>query len=231
MDRSGSKMISQMEKSPRVGILGGTFNPIHLGHLRGAEEAREALHLDTVCFVPVAIPPHKSEELEVPPNHRLEFVRLAVKGNPAFSICDVELRRKGKSYSVETVRHFHRHYPTGEIFFIVGLDAFLEITTWKRYKELFSLCHFVVLNRPGLNRRELTDLTPREFWETFRPGKNADHWVHNPSGHSTYFLSRPFMDISSSEIRDRIRRGISVRYMMPERVEAYVLEKQFYTGS
>ena len=220
-----------MEQSARLGILGGTFNPIHLGHLRGADEAREALHLDGVCFVPVAIPPHKSERIEVPANHRLEFVRLAIENNPAFSISDVELQREGKSYSVETVRHFRRQNPTADLFFIVGLDSFLEITTWKRYKELFSLCHFVALSRPGLSRPQLTDLTPREFWETFRPGENADHWVHGPSGHSTYFLNRPFMDISSSEIRDRIRRGISVRYMMPERVEAYVLERQFYIGS
>ena len=222
---------SDKEHSVRRGILGGTFNPIHLGHLRGAEEARERLDLDEICFVPAAIPPHKNQRIEVSASHRLEIVQLAIKDNPAFSVSDVELRREGKSYSVETIRYFLREDPEAELFFIVGLDSFLEITTWKKYEDIFSLCHLVVLSRPGVERCELTDLTPREFWTAFHPGKNSDHWIHGPSGHSIDFLDRPFMDISSSEIRQRIRRGKSIRYMMPERVEAYVLDKRCYRGA
>jgi nicotinate-nucleotide adenylyltransferase len=214
----------------RRGILGGTFNPIHLGHLRGAEEARERLHLDQICFVPAAIPPHKNERIEVSASHRLEIVRLAIKDNPAFSVSDVELRREGKSYSVETLRFFCHEDPEAELFFIVGLDSFLEITTWKKYHDIFALCHVVVLSRPGVARCDPTELTPREFWRAFHPGRNSNHWIYMPSGHSVYFLDRPFMDISSSEIRQRIRRGKSIRYMMPERVEAYVLQKRCYSG-
>ncbi len=215
----------------RLGLLGGTFNPIHLGHLRGAEEAREAFDLEKVFFIPAAFPPHKNERIEASPVHRLEMVRLAIRDNPAFAVSDVELSRKGKSYSIETILYFRKRYPEAETFFVVGMDSFLELTTWKRYEDLFSLSHFVVLNRPGSRRCKLTDLTPHEFWAIFHLGKNAEKWIHGPSGLSTYFLDGPLIDISSSEIRERIRTHRSVRYMMPEGVEAYVRENGFYSGS
>ena len=215
----------------RLGILGGTFNPIHLGHLRGAEAAREEFDLQKIYFIPAAVPPHKRQTIEASPAHRMEIVHLAIEDNPAFSVSDVELSREGKSYSIETILHFRRHYPEAELFFILGIDSFLEVTTWKRYQELFSLCHFVVLNRPGSAPPELRDLTPPDFWARFDPMIQASHWIHNPSGFSTYFLDRPVMDISSSEIRDRIRTGRSVRYMMPEKVAAYIYENGFYSGS
>jgi nicotinate-nucleotide adenylyltransferase len=214
----------------RLGLLGGTFNPIHLGHLRGAEEAREAFGLEKVFFIPAAVPPHKNERIEVSPANRLEMVRLAIRDNPAFSVSDVELSREGKSYSIETVLYFRKHYPEAEVFFVVGVDSFLEVTTWKQYQDLFSLSHFVVLNRPGSRRCKLTDLTPHEFWAIFHLGKNADQWVHGPSGLSTYFLDEPLLDISSSEIRERIQTHRSIRYMMPERVEAYIRKNGFYSG-
>jgi len=212
----------------RLGLLGGTFNPIHLGHLRGAEEAREAVNLDRIYFIPTAIPPHKNERVGVSPADRLKLVRLAIEDNPAFSASDVELSRPGKSYSIDTVLFFRDHHPRAELFFIVGMDSFLEITTWKRYETLFSLCNFVVLNRPGTVQPELRDLTPREFWATFKPARNPNQWIHGPTGLSTHFVAKPLIDISSSEIRERIRNGASVRYMMPEKVEACVLQKGFY---
>lgn len=215
----------------RLGLHGGTFNPIHLGHLRGVETAREAFGLERVYFIPAALPPHKDEKIEVSPAQRFEMVRLAVEDNPAFQVSDVELSRPGKSYSIDTVLYFRKRYPGAELFFIVGLDSFLEVTTWKRYQDLFSLCHFVVLNRSGSKRSDPPDLTPRVFWTNFRRGENADQWVHGPSGLVTYFVERPIMDISSSEIRERRRTGRSVRYMMPEKVEAYVIENRFYSGS
>jgi nicotinate-nucleotide adenylyltransferase len=215
----------------RLGLLGGTFNPIHLGHLRGVEEAREVFGLERVYFIPAAVPPHKDERIEVSSADRLEMVRLAIENNPAFSVSDVELSREGKSYSIETLTDFRNRYPGAEIFFIVGMDAFLEVTTWKDYQDLFSLCCFVVLNRPRSKPRKLTDLTPREFWATFRPGKNPSHWIHGPSGFSIHFLDKPLIDISSSEIREKIRTGRSVRYMMVEKVEAYIRTNGFYARS
>lgn len=215
----------------RLGLLGGTFNPIHLGHLRGVEEARETFNLEKVYFIPAAIPPHKNERIEVSPTHRLEMVRLAIEGNPAFQASDVELSRQGKSYSVETIRYFRNQYPGADLFFIVGMDSFVEVTTWKRYQDLFSLCHFVVLSRPGTKRCRLTNLTPQQFWASFHRGKDANQWIHGPSGLSTHFLDRPLMDISSREIRERLRAGRSVRYMMEEKVEAYISRNGFYSRS
>ncbi len=215
----------------RLGLLGGTFNPIHLGHLRGVEEAREAFNLDKVYFIPAAVPPHKNERIEVSPAHRLEMVRLAIEDNPAFWVSDVELTREGKSYSIETILYLREQHPGTELFFVVGLDSFLEVTTWKKYQDLFSLCHFVVLNRPGSERCKLTDLTSHEFWACFRQGRNVNEWIHGPSAHSTHFLDKPLMDISSSEIRERMRSCRSVRYMMPEKVEAYILKNGFYSRS
>ncbi|MBW2056947.1 MAG: nicotinate-nucleotide adenylyltransferase [Deltaproteobacteria bacterium] len=212
----------------RLGLLGGTFNPIHFGHLRGVEEAREAFGLERVYFVPAAVPPHKDDSIEVSPAQRLEMVRLAIEDNPAFMVSDVELVRPGKSYSIDTLLYFRNESPGADLYFIVGMDSFLDVTTWKRYQDLFSLCHFVVLSRPGWKPCGLADLTPHEFWKNFRSGKDANEWVHEPSGFRTYFLERPIMDISSREIRERIRTGRSVRYMMREKVEAFVLSKGFY---
>jgi nicotinate-nucleotide adenylyltransferase len=215
----------------RLGLIGGTFNPIHLGHLRGAEDAREAVALEKIFFIPAAIPPHKDERIQASPAERLDMVRLAIEDNPAFSVSDIELSRKGKSYSIETIIDFRNRYPQAELFFVVGMDSFLEVTTWKRYKDLFSLCHFVVLNRPGSERCELSNLTPPEFWKNFHLGNDGDQWIHSPSGLHTRFLRKPLMDISSSEIRERIRTGRSVRYMMQEKVEAYIHKKRLYSNS
>jgi nicotinate-nucleotide adenylyltransferase len=156
------------------------------------------------------------------------MVRLAIEDNPAFSVSDVELSRTGPSYSIDTVLFFRDRHPEADLFFIVGLDSFLEVTTWRRYEDLFSVCHFLVLNRGGSTRCNLEDLTPRRFWADFQEEKGKNHWIHTPSGHSTRFMDRPRIDISSSEIRERIRRGMSVRYMMQDRVETYIQERAFY---
>ena len=181
----------------RLGLLGGTFNPIHIGHLRGAEEAREAFNLERICFIPAALPPHKDDRIEVSPTQRLEIVKLAVENNTAFSVCDLELSRGGKSYTVETLHQFRRQYRDAELFFILGMDSFLEVTTWKRYEDLFSLCNFVVLRRPGSERKNPEDLTPRRYWAAFHPDKDGARWIHTPSGLSVYFLNNPLIDISS----------------------------------
>jgi nicotinate-nucleotide adenylyltransferase len=215
----------------RLGLLGGTFNPIHLGHLRGVEAVREVFELERVYFVPAAVPPHKNEKIEVSAAHRFEMARLAIEDNPGFRISDIELTREGKSYSIDTLHHFRKQYPGAELYFVVGLDSFLEVMTWKRYQDLFSVCHFVVLNRIGSERGKLKALASHPFWAEFRHLGGEKQWIYSPSGLSTHFLDRPLMDISSSEIRERIRGGRSVRYMMQEKVEAYVNENGFYTKS
>ncbi|MEI9477177.1 MAG: nicotinate-nucleotide adenylyltransferase [Deltaproteobacteria bacterium] len=132
----------------RIGLFGGTFNPIHLGHLRGAEDIRESFGLDRVVFLPAAIPPHKLRDDVIEPRPRLEMVKLATLANPFFSVSDVEIERSGKSYSIDTLRYFRERQPDS-FFFILGMDAFVEIETWKEYQKLFSLCNFIVMARPG----------------------------------------------------------------------------------
>jgi nicotinate-nucleotide adenylyltransferase len=144
-----------------LGLFGGTFNPIHLGHLRAGVEIQERFSLERVLYLPAALPPHKTTAELLSFAHRLKMVRLAVRGQSRLKASDAEIRRSGKSYSIQTVRYFHRAFPRGvELYFILGLDAFLEICTWKEYLQLFDLCHFIVLDRQGISRRRLADFLP-----------------------------------------------------------------------
>ena len=207
-----------------MGLFGGTFNPIHLGHLRGAEEIREVFHLEEMIFVPSSIPPHKMTEEVIEASHRLEMVRLAVSGNPYFSVSDVEISRPGKSYSIETIKYFQeRRQDT--FFFILGSDAFVEIETWKEFQNLFSLCHFIVMTRPG-SQKEIPPL-PRALAPNFRYASEKKAWVH-VSGYMLYFKEISFLDISSTKVRELIEKGRSVRYLIPPEVETYIREHSLY---
>jgi len=211
-------------KNRRVGLFGGTFNPIHLGHLRGAEEIRELFHLEEVVFVPSSIPPHKMKEKVVEASHRLEMVKLAVSGNPHFSVSDVEISRPGKSYSIETIKYF-RERRQDAFFFILGSDAFIEIETWKEFQNLFSLCHFVVMTRPGPQKE--TPPLPRTLAPNFRYAPEEKAWIH-VSGYMLYFKEISFLDISSTKVRELIEIGRSVRYLIPPEVETYIREHSLY---
>lgn len=219
-----SEGTKEKEKSKKVGLFGGTFNPIHLGHLRGAEEIREVFHLEEMIFVPSSIPPHKMTEKVIEASHRLEMVRLAVSGNPYFSVSDVEISRPGKSYSIETIKYFQeRRQDT--FFFILGSDAFVEIETWKEFQNLFSLCHFIVMTRPG-SQKEIPPL-PRALAPNFRYASEKKAWVH-VSGYMLYFKEISFLDISSTKVRELIEKGRSVRYLIPPEVETYIREHSLY---
>ena len=207
----------------RVGLFGGTFNPVHLGHLRGAEEIREVFHLDEVIFVPSSIPPHKMTEGVIGASHRLEMVRLAVSGNPYFSVSDVEISRPGKSYSIETIRYF-RERRQDAFFFILGSDAFSDIETWKEFQNLFLLCHFIVMTRPG-SRKELS--LPRALVPNFRYVSKEKAWVH-VSGYMLYLKEISFLDISSTKVRELIKKRRSVRYLISPEVETYIQEHSLY---
>ncbi|MEJ2071586.1 MAG: nicotinate-nucleotide adenylyltransferase, partial [Syntrophobacterales bacterium] len=141
------------KKLQRLGLFGGTFNPIHYGHLRSAEEVAEALDLNQIWFIPAALPPHKSSSEVTSFEVRLALTRLAVGRHRRLKVSDVEGRRPGKSYTIETLHHFREEFGSqGELYFILGMDSMLEIATWKKYRELFTLSHFVVLNRPGYDQ-------------------------------------------------------------------------------
>jgi nicotinate-nucleotide adenylyltransferase len=216
------------ETVERVGILGGTFNPIHLGHLRAAEEIREHFSLATVFFVPSRTPPHKEHTALASSRQRLEMVQLALEGNPSFAVSDFELTQEQTSYSIFTIEHFRERYGDDrELYFLMGMDSFLEITTWKDYNRLFSLTNIVVVSRPGFQEQDPADVLPVDA---------ADNFDYNPiqrvfthvSGHRLFMHRTSLLEISSSEIRSRIEKDLSVRYLVPEAVLRYVSDHGLY---
>lgn len=215
------------KKILRIGLLGGTFNPIHLGHLRAAEEIWEKFKLTMVVFIPAKTPPHKQSPEVISASHRLAMVKCAVKGNPHFTVSDLELKRKGKSYSVDTIHHFRKIYkPENQLFFIIGEDAFQEITLWKDYKTIFSLCDWIVMHRSGLAKKDINEIISGELKGCFLESE-GDILLH-PSNHRVYFTDITHLDISSSLIRERIKKGESIRYLLPEEVERYIKAHQLY---
>ncbi len=184
----------------RLGIFGGTFNPIHLGHLILAETARETLALDRVLFVPAARPPHKPAPDLLGGAARMRLLRLATRGHPAFQASDVELRRAGVSYTVDTLRLLRRRFPRSTLFLLVGQDVLA--VPWRSWKEIVALSTIVAARRPGAP-------TPR------RPGP-------------VIWLDMPPVAITSSEIRRRIRRGRSIRYLVPEAVARHITRHRLY---
>ncbi|PLX97000.1 MAG: nicotinate-nicotinamide nucleotide adenylyltransferase [Desulfuromonas sp.] len=205
----------------RIGIFGGTFNPIHFGHLRMAEEVRETCALDRILFMPTATPPHKKLAGDVPFAQRLAMVREAIAGNPTFAVTDLEGRREGKSFSVHTLEILHREEPGIEPFFIMGMDSFCDIETWREYRRLFSLAHLVVLRRPGVEAPPADNPLPVAMQGEFCYDHAAVAYRH-VSGYKVFFLCETYLDISSTQIRQLIACERSARYLLPPVVEAYI---------
>ena len=219
---------SEPERRPRLGLFGGTFNPIHFGHLRAAEEVCEALSLDRLWFLPAAHPPHKAERDLTTFEVRVAMTRLAVGDHPRLEVSDLEGRRAGKSYSIETLRLVREELgPTWELYFIAGLDAMLEIQTWKDYLQLFSLCHFVVLDRPGYDRRHLEEILTREVQPRFYPLEDGSGFQQS-AGPKVLWLRTTLMDISATGIRRLVRQRRSLRYLLPEPVREYIIKQKLY---
>ncbi|HDZ90599.1 MAG: nicotinate-nucleotide adenylyltransferase [Deltaproteobacteria bacterium] len=211
----------------RTGILGGTFDPIHLGHLRSAEEISQDLHLDRVYLIPSASPPHKAEEPVTPFRHRLAMARLASEGSPLIEVLDIEGRRSGHSYSIETLREFHRMFPPDpEIYFILGMDAFLEISTWKDYRRLFDYAHFVIINRAGFQVQDLRSVLA-ELDAEIRIG-DQPHIFVAPSGKTLRLMKTTTMDISSTGIRGMVKKDRSIRFLVPDGVRTYIEKEGLY---
>lgn len=211
----------------RVGIFGGTFNPIHFGHLRSAEVIREAFQLDRVYFVPAARPPHKEGKHLASPSHRLKMVELAVVGNPFFAVSTVELEREGKSYSIDTIRYFRTAFRPSALFFIVGIDAFLEIHSWKDFADIPALCHVIVTSRPGIAMPPRDRFLPVALQAAFWYDSACDLYRHK-TGHMIVSYEIEGLNISASTIREKIRQRKSVRYLVPPSVESYMAEHALY---
>jgi len=212
----------------KIGLFGGTFNPIHCGHLRPAEEIADLLGLDPVVFIPASDPPHKEKKDLLPAPLRAEMVRLAIADNPRFSFSDAEIARPGKSYSVETIPGFRRLWGAeAELYFILGLDAFLEIGTWKDPATLFTLCHFVILTRPGFEKIFTPEHLPVDLAPEFCYDPKKDGYMHK-SGFGVFPREITALDISSTRIREAVRRGKSIRYLVPPAVERFIAAQGLY---
>ena len=197
-----------------IGVFGGTFDPIHLGHLAVAEEVRIRLRLARLLFVPAGQPWLKADHSISPVNHRVEMVRLAIANNPHFELSTIEVDKPGPSYTVDTINSLrHQLGAAARLFFLLGSDALFELPQWKEPWQLVQLCHLVAFTRPG------SDLPSLSWLESVIPGI---------SQHIT-FLEVPQIDISATEIRRRVPQGVSIGYLVPEAVERYILEQGLYT--
>lgn len=214
----------------RLGILGGTFNPLHLAHLRLAETARECCALDRLLFIPAADPPHKPLADGVAFSHRLAMVAAAIADRPEFAVSDLEERRGGKSYSVLTLEALRRERPEAELFFLVGLDSFRDIASWWHYRRLFELAHLVVAPRPGIPLgTSLADLLPVAARGDFCYDPTTCALLHR-SGNRVLLLPETLLDISSTRLRQLVREGRSIRYLVPSPVADYITRHGLYRG-
>jgi nicotinate-nucleotide adenylyltransferase len=210
------------------GLFGGTFDPIHLGHLRCAEEILEIFNLDKVIFIPAAQPPLKNNRDIISFYHREQMIKLAIEGNSLFSSSDIENQREGRSYSIDTIKHFLNHSPENpDLYFILGQDAFHGIQAWKQWDKLLSLCNFIVITRPGYEIKGLKGILTPNLSAKFKYDKTTDGFV-GPSGNTISFRKVIYLDISSTDIRDRVKKGKSVMYLTPDSVREYIVNHSLY---
>ena len=219
----------------RIGLFGGTFNPVHFGHLRTVLEVRERFGLDRVYLIPSAMPPHKSEAGIASPSDRLEMIRRAVENDADFVVSDVELMRTGPSYTIDTLSFFADALPrTDPRFLIVGLDAFLEIHTWKDFRGILTRIPLIVMGRPGAYDHGLFQGMPlavANYLDGLAPGYRYDRqqsvFVH-PGFQPVHLIGVTSLDISSSAIRSLVRSGRSIRFLVPETVSEFISSKGLY---
>ena len=190
----------------RIGVLGGTFNPIHVGHLAIAQMALERMHLSKVIFVPTHIPPHKNRKIVAGAKHRFRMVDLAIENNPRFEISDFEIIKKGKSYTIDTMQYFREIYSeSARLFFIIGEDTLSQLPRWRYIDDISKIADFIVVNRPGHTKKS-TDIK-----------------------HCSVIM--PGIDISSSYVRLRITEKRTVRYFVPDKVIDYIKQNKLYASS
>lgn len=202
------------ETCKRIGVFGGTFDPIHFGHLIIAEELREEFKLDKVLFIPSGNPPHKKLQKVSSSEHRYNMAKLALEKNPYFELSRLELDRPGNTYTIDTVRQLKSIYK-GEtrLFFIIGADVIPELITWKEYKSLFLECEFIAVKRPDSNLNK--------YFE------EIEYLVRTYSA-SISTTNVSLIDISSTIIRERVGKNRTIKYMLPEAVESYIIENSLY---
>jgi len=201
----------------KIGILGGTFNPVHLGHLILAQNAIERYELSRILFVPCANPPHKDNSSLLSATHRIAMLQAATEDDPRFEISDVETARKGPSYTVDTISELKAAYPDASFYFIIGSDTLTELHLWKDIYRLLTMCTFITFSRYGFDVRTITP----ESLHLDAP------W---PERLLKEAATLHMIDISSSEIRHRVAEGMSIRYLVPQAVGMYITEHHLYGG-
>lgn len=204
-----------LAQRPRIGVLGGTFNPVHLGHLIMAKDAMEQFEFSKVLFMPSAQPPHKSPAELAPAHHRLAMLEAAVEGDLHFGVSDMEIRRGGVTYTIDTVRALSAEHPEAEICFIIGADSLVELHLWKEITELLKLCRIVTIARPGIDLAALKRLNlklPAPWPERLLADVRTGHLI----------------DISSTDIRYRVAEGMCIRYLVSPAVDMYITEHSLY---
>lgn len=216
-----------MSQSQRLGILGGTFDPLHLGHLRAAESVREAMSLDEILFVPSSRPPHKQRPGIASAEHRYQMVRRALANEAGFTVSDVEVARQGPSYTIDTLSQLTGCYASAEIFFITGVDSFRDIQTWSRWEDLLRSYAFIVHDRPGSGLESAYESVPDAYHSLFVEVA-GDGPLGEGRGGAIYLLRAETLNISSTEVRAMVRAGRSIRYLVPAEVEAYIQKHRLY---
>jgi nicotinate-nucleotide adenylyltransferase len=211
-----------------LAIFGGTFNPVHYGHLRGAQAVLDKTTADRVLFIPVATPPHKDREELISANHRMEMLRLAIEGSTAFALSALEVNRGGVSYTIDTLTEVLDTYtPEPTLSLVIGTDSFNDLCSWRQYKDILKLADLAVIRRPGEPPWKIEDVLPVELASSFCYDSKDDSFK-NSHGRAIKFLDSAMMDISSSMIREFIVRGESVRHLTPERVVDYIDKNGLY---
>ncbi|MDY6792384.1 MAG: nicotinate-nucleotide adenylyltransferase [Thermodesulfobacteriota bacterium] len=219
----------------RIGLFGGTYNPIHLGHLRAAVEVKQGFSLNEIYFIPCAIPPHKQSEHVAGPKERYEMTRMATLNTPGFVASDVELKRSGPSYTIDTIIHFKSALAKdSELYFILGLDAFLEIDTWKSYMNLFPLIPFIILTRPysghtdpDLRQQQVEDFIHSKISTGYKFNASQSGFFHKELKPVFLFDVTP-LEISSSAIRSHIKEGRSIRFLVPDQTIDFIKTNGLY---
>jgi nicotinate-nucleotide adenylyltransferase len=203
-----------------VALFGGTFNPIHFGHLLIAEQIRTKYNLDKVIFVPTNVPPHKESADLINPKLRLIMAHLATVSNPCFEVSTFEVDRPGKSYTIDTAKYFKQYFGNEtDLYFIVGADMLSEISKWKNIEELVKICRFIAVSRPGYDIKKVLD---QQFLAAEHPGVLSD-LIEN-----VIVEELPMVDISASHIRRRVKEWKSIKYFVPEAVEQFIHNHQLY---
>ena len=219
----------------RFGLFGGTFNPVHLGHLRAALEVKEGFELSEIFLIPAALPPHKMPGDVVDAGDRLKMLNLALEDKAGFNVSDIELRRSGPSYTIDSVRHFKSTLPEkSKIYLVMGLDAFLEIDTWKSYVELMALVPIIVINRPNRDRHLngagwelLDDYLTSSFSSDYKFSESQSCYLSDDK-QPIYIFDVTALDISSTRIRRLIKEGRSIGYLVPRKAAEFIKSRGLY---